>query len=153
MNPAHAHLIMNHLPVLGVPFGVMVLIYGLARKSDEVKKLGLLVLILAALASAPVYLTGLWAKDQVENLPGISSGLIDAHHDAATVALVSAILLGVLSLAGLTLYRKKPRLAGALLWASLASALAVSALFAWTGNLGGQIHHPEIRTTAAQKDR
>ena len=148
MNAAHAHLIMNHLPVMGVPFGILVLLYGMWRKSDEVKKLGLLVFALAALTGAPVYLTGSFAKDQMDKLPGISAGLIESHQDAAVVSLICASGLGIVALAGLFMYGRKPRLARTLLWASLAIALAVSGLFARTANLGGQIRHPEIHSTA-----
>lgn len=150
MNSAHAHLIMNHLPVMGIPFGILVVLYGMWRKSDEVKKLGLLVFVFSSLAGAPVYLTGLLAKDQMEKLPGISAGLIDSHQDAAVVSLISAGGLLIAALSGLLTYGRKPRLASIFLWVSLALAFGVSGLFAWTANLGGQIRHPEIRSAAGK---
>jgi len=146
MNPAHIHLLTNHLPVLGVPFGAAVLLYGLWRRSDDVKRLGLLVLVLCAAGAVPVYLTGLWAEEQVEKIPGVSSGLVDAHHDAATTSLAGAVLLGCVALVSLLLYSKRRDAARALLWTSLVGALAVAGLMAWTANLGGQIRHPEIRS-------
>jgi hypothetical protein len=146
MNAAHAHLILNHLPVLGVPFGLLALLYGLLRRCQEVQRLGLLVFGLTGLGTIPVYLTGLWADDLLEKLPGVSAGLIDQHHDAATVALVAILLLGTVALLGLLLFDKRPRMARALVVASLVLSLAASGVCAWTANLGGQIRHPEIRS-------
>lgn len=151
MNAAHAHLILNHLPVLGVPFGLFVLLWGLFRRSDEVKRLALVVFLLAGLSALPAYLSGSGAEDVVEDIPGVSSVAVSEHEDAAKTALVSALMLASVALAGLLLWGRKPSAAKALLWVALAAALAVSGLFAWTANLGGHIRHPEI-TRAAERD-
>ena len=37
MNATHLQLMLNHLPVLGSAFGLVLLIFGLWRKSDELK--------------------------------------------------------------------------------------------------------------------
>jgi hypothetical protein len=38
MSATHFHLILNHIPVLGTAFGLGLLIFGLLRTSDEIKK-------------------------------------------------------------------------------------------------------------------
>lgn len=38
MSAAHVHLLLNHIPILGSIFGLLVLCYGIWRKSDEIKR-------------------------------------------------------------------------------------------------------------------
>ena len=153
MNAAHAHLLLNHLPVLGTAFGVLLLLFAFVRKSDELKRLGLGVFVVAALTAVPAYLTGEPAEDIVERLPGISKPMIEEHEEAAENGAVALGALGVMSLAGLLRFRRSACLPQWLTVSSLVVALVVAALMARTATLGGRIHHPEIRSenAAAQK--
>ena len=60
MNGAQAHLLLNHLPVFGVVFGLIILFYAIFRKSEEMKRvaLGLFVLTALALVAWTAYLGG-----------------------------------------------------------------------------------------------
>ena len=58
MNAAHAHLMLNHVPVLGVVFGVLLLVTAMVRKSDELFKTSLVAFAICAAVGVPVYLTG-----------------------------------------------------------------------------------------------
>jgi asparagine N-glycosylation enzyme membrane subunit Stt3 len=58
MNWAHIHLSLNHLPVVGTFFGVLLLLLALLRKSEELKRVSLGVFVLTALLALPVYFTG-----------------------------------------------------------------------------------------------
>ncbi|HEX8280690.1 MAG TPA: hypothetical protein VF551_04895, partial [Chthoniobacterales bacterium] len=84
MNPAHLHVILNHIPVVGVPIGFGLLFYGLLRKSAEVKRASLLVFIAMALIAIPTFLAGKAAEDVVEHLPDVREELIENHERAAT---------------------------------------------------------------------
>lgn len=143
MNYAHLHLLLNHLPVIGTGLGLVLLGAGALCKSDELTKAAMVVFILMALLSIPAYLTGEPAQAAVNSYPGVTKGAIEPHEDAAGVALAGVEVLGVVALAGLVLMRRqrKPQWLMAL---SLALAIAVSGVMAYTANLGGQIHHPEI---------
>jgi uncharacterized membrane protein len=91
-----------------------------------------------------VYLTGEPAEELVERLPGYSEALVEQHETAALIATIGMSLLGIAALIGLL--RRQPRQ-----WypkAVLLGALLVAGLMAWTANLGGQIRHTEIRTSA-----
>jgi LPXTG-motif cell wall-anchored protein len=145
MNLAHLHLILNHLPVLGVPFGLALLGYGLWRRSDELKRTALAVLLLAALVTVPVYFTGEPAEDVVKGLPGVSRPLLSRHEDAATTAFVVVGIAGLAALAGLLAFRRNKNLPGWYSGLILAVSLAASGLLVWTANLGGKARHPEIR--------
>ena len=54
---AHWHLIVNHLPVLGVPFGAGLLGIGLLFGRTTLQRAGLAVLVLAGLAAVGVALS------------------------------------------------------------------------------------------------
>ena len=38
MDPAHLHLMLNHIPVLGTAFGMALIAWALFRKSEELKR-------------------------------------------------------------------------------------------------------------------
>jgi len=144
MNEAHIHLLLTHLPVVGTLLGLLILTYALLAKKTEALTIASGVFVLSGLAAVAVYLTGEAAEEVVEGLPGISHAIIERHEEAALVALVAAVVLGLVSLGSLFLSRRGvPRwLAGA----TLILALVASGIMAWTANLGGQINHPEIRS-------
>ena len=79
MNQVHLHLLMNHLPILGVPFGLLLLCAGMLRQSDELKKAALLTFVVAALLAVPVYFTGEPAEISVRSgrLVVLYAGLVE----------------------------------------------------------------------------
>ena len=103
MNGAYLHLLLNHLPVIGTIFGLLLLLFALLRKSEEVKRVALSVFVLTALAAVPTYLTGEPAEEVAEHLPGVAKALIEQHESAALLALSAALATGVVALAGLFL--------------------------------------------------
>ena len=152
MNPAHLHIILNHIPVIGIPFGMALLVWGFLRKSHEITRTGLLVFAAIALVTIPTYLTGEAAEDIVEHLPGVSDDLIDNHEDAAKIALVATSVLGGLSLIRLLIRGRFASVGGPLTVLVFVFSVGVAGWLARTANLGGQIRHPEIRqsSTAAR---
>jgi hypothetical protein len=145
MNWAYVHLALNHLPVIGAIFGVLLLLLALVRKSEELKRVSLGVFVITALLALPVYFTGEPAEEVVEHLPGVAEPLIERHENAALFALLMAGGAGVVALAGLILFRRTEKLPGWIVAATLVLSLVTSGLMGWTANLGGQIRHTEIR--------
>ena len=147
---AHWHLILNHLPVLGVPFGAALLGIGLLFGRTTLQRSGLAVLVLAGLAAGAAYLTGEPAEHALETQLGAGTrpeSLIEAHEEAAEAATIATGLLALVSAFALWRLRRgalaRGWTAGALLMA-VATALAL----AWAATLGGRISHPEIRPAA-----
>ena len=81
-------------------------------------------------------------------MPGVTESVIGPHEESAEASLIAALVLGVLSCAGLLIYRGREIPRGFTL-ATLVLALVVTAMMAWTANLGGRIRHTEIRGEAA----
>lgn len=148
MNAAHWHLIMNHLPVLGTVFGILLLAYGFVRKSDELKQTALGVFVFSALLTIPVYLTGEPAEEIVEHLAGVSEAIIEQHEDWAFYSLILMELTGALALINLISFGRSfgKKL---VVVTALASLLALGSIL-WTANLGGKIRHSEIRSDSGQ---
>ena len=83
MNLAHLHLALNHIPVIGIPLALVVLVYGILRTEANVQKLALMLLSTLGVITLGVYLTGEPAEKTIEHLPGIAESLIERHEDAA----------------------------------------------------------------------
>jgi|SRR5690348_4904918 len=144
MSIVHLHLLLNHLPVIGSVFGLLLLAVALWRGSGELTRVSLGFLALIGAASVAVFLTGEPAQDAVEKLPGFSEAIADRHEDAALLATIVTGTIGALALAALLIYRRRavPR------WVTtigLVCALGSTALMGYVANLGGQIRHTEIR--------
>jgi hypothetical protein len=153
MNPAHVHLLINHAPVLGAFVTLLLWIWALARRSDEVRRVALIGMVLVGLTAVPAYLSGEPAEDRVENAPGVTHEVVEEHEDAGKFMLAAGIVIGLVGLAGLAGWRQRP----APRWfgiAVLVVNLWVAAVGARTAWLGGMIRHTEIRpgatTTSAE---
>ncbi len=145
MNWAHVHLLLNHIPVIGMLFAVLLLLVAMVKKSDALKVLSLQFFVLLTLLTIPTYLTGDPAAHDVRSLPGVTKEIIERHDDAATIALIGMILLGVLALATLIINYRKKLLPTWVVTLAFVLSLAEAGWLAWTANLGGQIRHTEIR--------
>lgn len=144
MSGAHLHLIVNHIPVLGAVFGLLLLAYGLVRRNDGVVRASLWTLAIVGLAGLMAYLTGEPAEEIVEELPGVSEAILERHEEAALLATIGGGIVGLAALAGLLLHRARP-VASAFSAVMLLLTLGLFGGMAWTANLGGQIRHGEIR--------
>lgn len=148
MNNAHWHLVLNHLPVVGLLIGTLILIAGLLMKKSEVKLTALAVLVFTALTSIAAFYTGEGAEEVVENIAGISETLIHNHEEAAEIFFTVTLILGSLSLLAFILEFKKLRFAKYAIYLVLLVALSDGILAKNVGTSGGEIRHSEIRDNA-----
>jgi len=149
VNWAHLHLILNHVPVVGVAIALGLLAAAAFRRGGELEQAALWVLVAIALVSLPAYLTGEPAEDVVSGRPGVSGETIEEHEEAASPAFATSLAMGVIASAALWVRRKKGTIPAWLFGALLIWTLAVALLMARAANLGGQIRHDEIRDGAA----
>ena len=146
MNTAHWHLILNHFPIIGTLGGIVVLFYGLIRKSNDTKVLGALLILAMAIISIVVMETGEAAEELVEKIPGINEAAMEAHEDAAKIANAILLLSGASALISLVLhFFKKNTVTIAMSTTLLLSSVAFG-FMGYTGYLGGKIRHTEITT-------
>lgn len=147
MDATHLHLMLTHFPIIGSLIGALILAYGFFTKNYSIQKVAFVVLIFMAIIAIPVYLTGEGAEETVENLPGVSEGIIHQHEEMAEIAIVFMGILGVMSIINLFALYRQLSFARFITVLSLIISLITFGLYAKTGNLGGQIRHTEIRNT------
>lgn len=148
MNAAHWHLVLNHIPVVGSAFALLLLVWGMARRSQELKRAGLVAVAFVGLLTIPAYMTGEpafeSAMEHLEATPADEDPLVDAHKKSAGFAFAAIALSAVL--AGVTLFRSREgRPVPMPLAAATLVLLALTvAIMGRTAQLGGTIRHPEI---------
>lgn len=143
MIPVEAHLAINHLPVLGLPFAAAWLAAGTAWDNAEWRRAGLWSAALAGVSAWAVAYSGGLAADAAGGLAGISDRDISAHAAAAWVFVWAASVAAAAAAAVLAASGRRPSRRAAS--AVLALALLASALGARAAHLGGRIRHSEIR--------
>lgn len=145
MDWIQAHLLLNHVPVIGTWIGAGMLIFGLLARREEARRLALGLLVVVALSAVPAFFSGSEAEDRAEQLPGVSSAEVSEHESAAAFALGGCLLVGLVAITALLVSRRRPAIPTGWLVAVLVLALWCSAVLARTAHLGGMIRHPEIR--------
>ncbi|ASV29602.1 hypothetical protein [Maribacter cobaltidurans] len=146
MNDAHFHLVVNHLPIVGVLIGFLVLLAGLIMKKPQIKNTALGIFIFSALTAIAAFLTGEGAEEIVENLPGISETLIHKHEEYAELFLTMMLILGGVSLITFFLQYKKLSFYKYGFVAVLLLSVTVIGISKYVGTSGGEITHIEIRS-------
>lgn len=145
MNQTHLHLLITHLPIFGSILGGLVLAYGIWKKNRQTNNAAYLLLIISSIGAMLSYLTGEEAEETVEHLTGVSESIIEQHQEFALFALIALITVGVAALIGLFLRQKNPAIIKMVAIVTLILSLVSFGLVGWTGYLGGQIRHSEIR--------
>jgi len=166
MNEAHSHLLINHFPIIGLIFGILVLLIGIIAKSSVTRRVGLMLFLVAGITSFPAFKTGEGAEEVVEHsesgmvcspdcnkcdthaamkLEEEKHHLIHEHEEKAESFMPFMWGIIVLSLVALFLEWKKKSMA----FVASIIVLIVGCLAAYfareVGNSGGLISHPEIR--------
>src|SRR5690349_416645 len=109
MNYAHFHILINHFPIVGNVFLILLLIWALIRKNRELIKLALGFAILVALFGYVTDFAGDKAADYVKELPGFSKDAIKEHAEAADWALDFLYATGAVALVALILFIKNKK--------------------------------------------
>jgi uncharacterized membrane protein len=145
MNGAHIHLLINHIPVIGIPVVTLFLAIAYFRNSQELLRISLWLLVLMIAAGAATYLSGEGAEEVVKRLPDYPEALVERHETLGMITVIAAALVGALTVTVLIRTRRgviSRGMAGVL----LVGAIAGSVLVGITGMAGGKIRHPEVRS-------
>ena len=79
----HIHLMINHVPVIGLAVPIAFLLIDRVRNNRKLEWLSLQMFVVFAVLAIPVYLTGSPASHKMRELPGISLEIIHRHSNAA----------------------------------------------------------------------
>jgi len=144
VNLPHWHLLLNHVPTVGFGVGVGLFLLALVAREQPLQRESLRIIVLAALVSIPVYLTGVSAGRLIEGLEGVSQIRIRIHADAALLAFVVMELTGGVAWLALWQARRNTRARPGTVVAVALLALASFGLMARAAYIGGLIRHPEV---------
>jgi uncharacterized membrane protein len=139
----HLHLLLNHVPTVGLGLGFALFVAAWLGSSDDLKRASCLLFFVIALLAVPTYVTGDAARFALRDHADVSPDVIAAHQDAAMLALIPMEMTGLM--AWIALWRFRPWHPPALVGLSIVTL----ALMARAATLGGQIRHPEILAEGA----
>lgn len=143
INPAHWHLLVNHLPIIGNLFSILILLLGMFRRSIPIVNLSLVLLVACAVFSVIASQTGESAEHYLKGLNAVDETYLERHVGAANIANYGMIAVGALAL--ITLFFKRIRNSIFMPYLILFASITVFVLMARAGKLGGEIMHKEIR--------
>src|SRR5688572_3669071 len=144
MDWVQIHLALNHIPVVGIPLLVMMLIVGWWRKSNELIRIALWSVLVLAAAAIAIKFTGDFAAEKHGRPPG-GETFIARHEVAGDQVTTAVFFLGLLVATGLWLARGRKPILKWILILVVAVGLVTSLLYARSAHTGGQISHPELR--------
>lgn len=150
MNPVHWHLLVNHVSIFGVLFGLMALIWAITKNSSEMRVASTALFLISALFAWIAGETGEGAYNIVQHLPDAVDALMDKHAEAADMATTATIILGIGAILSEVIHWVKTSWVKTS-WSKIAQclllilALISLGLLSNTALLGGKIRHTEIR--------
>jgi archaellum biogenesis protein FlaJ (TadC family) len=145
LSPAHVHLMLNHIPVLGPFFLALLMILGLFRRSRELVRVALALTLLLPVATYIVTLAGEKAEHYVEDQAWFDEDRVHDHEEKAEAALIATGVAGALALVALWASRKGATLKPAMTILVLLATLVSAGLVALAALDGGVIRHEELR--------
>jgi len=151
MNTAHLHLMLNHLPMVGLGFAILFQLVAIAMKNTELKKISCWFYIIIGLLSILPIITGDGAHEILKTYPGIENDAIEYHETWAYIFFYGLMLTGILAIGALWFSRKNPDLMKKLSVAMLIIALVLLFFAYQTGTTAGKIRHPEIEQGTYRK--
>ncbi len=145
MNQAHIHLLVNHVSLFGVSFGLLALVWAIIKNSKDVRWYAVGLFLVSAVFAWIASETGEGAEEIVEQIPGILESMVERHEEAAELANISVMTLGVLAVLMEIIAKVKNQCLKKIQIGVLIVAIVSAVLLARTANLGGEIRHTEIR--------
>ncbi len=151
LTPAHLHLALNHVPIIGLSVGLLPLLVGLLFRSRGALASGLLVVICCVAVMPVVMETGEGAQESFADgsiEPGMDAAgkaAFREHSHRADFTAPVVYAAGILALAALLALVRFPRQAAWIGWAVVLQTLLSVSLSVWTAEAGGRIRHPEFR--------
>jgi uncharacterized membrane protein len=143
---AHIHLLLNHIPIIGTIFAFCLLVLAYIRNSDELKQVSLASFVVIMFITLPAFLSGTGAAQKLKDDPGVSADMISMHQGAAMLAFLFMIITGAFALVGWWQSRANSKPKSWVMGSVILFSVITLGLMARTGNLGGEIRHPEIRS-------
>lgn len=152
--PAHLHLAINHVPIIGLAVAALPILIGILFKSRGALASGLLAVVLCVGTLPAIMETGEEAQEAFVDgsiEPGMDAAgkaAFREHSGRAKFTAPVVYAVGLLALIALVALIRFPREAAIIGWAVLIGMALSIALSVWTAEAGGRIRHTEFRSAA-----
>ncbi|HEY5891772.1 MAG TPA: hypothetical protein VIT91_00950 [Chthoniobacterales bacterium] len=144
--PGYAHVLINHVPIIGAVLGLIALLVGLFFKQRAALMPALVILFIAGISVWPVYETGEAAYKPIRKIAGDpGSDWLDEHMDRADRAAWLFFVLAGLSAAAIAAPFRWPKAGVPLALAAGIAAVACAGAGVWIAQPGGLVRHTEFR--------
>lgn len=150
MIPVEAHLLLNHVPLIGLVFGLVFFVAGWMRSSDQALRAGLRLFLAMGIVVVSVVGSGLGSATILANAAWLDADALSNHRLAGILTLV--VLVGLGTLCGVALFRSTRD--GRVMSVRLRIAVLLLAVTAfggniWTAYLGGSLRHSELASESS----
>jgi hypothetical protein len=153
--PAHLHLALNHVPIIGLAVACLPVLIGILFHSRGALASGLLAVLLCAGTTPAIMETGEGAREAFVDgsvqppLDEAGNAAFHQHAGRARVAAPFVYAAGLLALVALIVLIRFPRQSAWIGWGVLAGCTVSIGLCVWTAEAGGRIRHMEFRPESA----
>ena len=152
MDPQKLHLVVNHFPVVGSFWMLLLVALALWKPSKNLNHAALTLVVLVGMSALPAHRTGMPAEERLSGNPDVSISAVTQHERAASRSLFAALVTSALGFAGVAVNARKPG-SRVSLWPALVGLAVTTVLMVQAAELGGKIRRPELRDAAHLRSR
>ncbi len=145
MNGAHFHILVNHFPIIGVIFGLLILIGGFILKNNTIKNTAYCLFVVSAVFGFLSMYSGEGAEELVEDMPTVGHQIIHEHEELAEKFVLVLYVTGLFSILAFITSLKNSKFAKLLSLITLLLSIVTTVLSVNVGLSGGEVRHTEIR--------
>jgi uncharacterized membrane protein len=145
MNGAHFHILVNHFPIIGVIFGLLILIGGFILKNNTIKNTAYCLFVVSAVFGFLSMYSGEGAEELVEDIPTVGHQIIHEHEELAEKFVLVLYVTGLFSILAFITSLKNSKFAKLLSLITLLLSIVTTVLSVNVGLSGGEVRHTEIR--------
>ncbi len=147
MNYAHIHIVINHIPIVGQFFSMLLILLSLYFKDQEgVILSAVLIMLISAGGALAAYFSGSPSIKLIAPYPGVGHRYIQIHFKRAKMAMNLSLLSALIGLiCGVVILKAGAPIPIYCYVAIFIASFITSVSMIFTGNAGGKIRHQEVR--------
>lgn len=162
--PEHIHVMINHLPIIGIGLAIIPFLIGYIQKNRNFIFIAIIITFISSISVPIVFSSGAKAvenfehgylnpftKDNTnENTNRGTMHWIEEHEEQAEIAMIPNYTLIILSIFALMYFKKENKISNILNITVFSFVIIVFVINSWVGLSGGKIRHPEFRDANQQ---
>lgn len=145
--PEYLHILINHLPIIGLLVATVLLAVFLALRNRTAVVAGMIAIALLTLSAWPVLVTGQKAYEKIDQLADeAGKAYLDRHMELAETWIYLFFATSVVAAGGVVAAKKRPSILFPIALATLFLAASCMVAGVVIAENGGMVRHPEFRS-------